>query len=417
MACSTRSYGRRCLPRPDSAKSGIRERIRLTSILLDVVDQPSLFVSMGFRFAREAKMFEMRVGFALGHVPPTAFAKQSLHETVDVGGPDLLCDLADFVEAFVVMFLDRRRTTLEILEGMTVGGQGQLDAADLADPIKRVEEGFQRIGEVGNAADVGRDRRQHVIPCQKCAGLWIVQADMVRRVTGRMEHEPFTAGEFDHIPMFDMMRDRGQELPSAEGREAEPSQSVADFGAFGTRLPGRRRRDALERTEEISHGILRMPSIALEQFHVDRQIVDGGLAVMIVGAVNVLARMALLVRGAAEMEGAVGHDLRAALLVDLYGTPEMIGMGVGDEDGVDVSWLEAGLFQAIHDRLPGRGSRKAGINHRRAVLVDQRVHVDMAEPGNRDRELHAQDILRDLADLFAGVLLFLSFGSTHRHLL
>ena len=91
----------------------------------------------------------------------------------------------------------------------------------------------------------------------------------------------------------------------------------------------------------------------------------------------------------------------------------MVGMGVGDEDGVDVAGGEAGLLQAVGDRVPGPGVGETRIDDGDAVLVDHGVHVDVAQPGNPDRELHAQDVLRDLADLVACVFLLLAFRLLH----
>ena len=99
--------------------------------------------------------------------------------------------------------------------------------------------------------------------------------------------------------------------------------------------------------------------------------------------------------------------------MDTYGTPEMIGVGMGNEDGVDMTGLEASLLQAMQDRIPGGGSGESRVDQCGAVVIDQRVHVHMAQSGNADRELHAKNIFRDFADLFLCVFLLLSFRSTH----
>jgi hypothetical protein len=86
-------------------------------------------------------------------------------------------------------------------------------------------------------------------------------------------------------------------------------------------------------------------------------------------------------------------------------------MRVGDEDGVDVAGGEAGLLQAMGDRVPGPRIGEAGIDDGDAIVVDHRVHVDVAQTRDADRELHAQDVLRDFGDLVARVFLLLAFRS------
>ena len=85
-------------------------------------------------------MFEVGVGFTLRHVSPAAFAKESLHEAVDVGGSDVLGDIAEFIETFMVMGLDGGCAALEVSEGVSMRGEGELDAADFTDPVKRIEK-------------------------------------------------------------------------------------------------------------------------------------------------------------------------------------------------------------------------------------------------------------------------------------
>lgn len=361
----------------------------------------------------------MCVGFALGHLAPAPFSKESLHEAVDVGGADVFGDVADFLESLVVMLLDGVRTTLEIREGMAVRGQRKLDTADLTDSIEGVEEGFERIGEVRNAADMRSDRGQDMIASQERAGLGIMQADVIGGMARRVKYEPFSAGQFDDIAVFDVVCDRWKEFAAPEGGEVEPSQSLSNLASLRWALPGGRRGDPLEGAKEVSQRVLCAATVALEQLHVNGQIVDRRFAVMIVGTVHMRVPMrvctgvAFLFRGAPEMKGPMGHDFGAGLLVDTYGTPEMIGVRMGNEDGVDVAGLEASLPQAMQDRIPGGGSGETRVDQGGAVIIDQCVHVHMAQPGNDDRQLHAKNVLRDLADLFAGVFLLLSLRSAH----
>jgi len=91
---------------------------------------------MGLGLTLEPKMLEMRVGFTLGHLTPAAFAEEPLHEGVDVRSPDVLRNRADFLEAIVMMFLDRVRAPLQILEGVAMGGQRKIHVTDLADSVE-----------------------------------------------------------------------------------------------------------------------------------------------------------------------------------------------------------------------------------------------------------------------------------------
>ena len=144
-------------------------------------------------------------------------------------------------------------------------------------------------------------------------------------------------------------------------------------------------------------------------------VIDRRLDVLVLGAMGVhrFAGMVHVTRRAAKMKCTVGDDLCAAFLVNADRTAEMIRMRMRDEDRVDMSWLEPRLLQAMQDRFPRRVSRKAGIDDGSTVLVDERVHVDMAEAGHGDRELHAKNVIRNLADLRLCIFLFLSSGSIH----
>jgi hypothetical protein len=237
---------------------------------------------MRLGFPREPEMFEMRVGFALGHVAPASFSKESLHEAVDVGCADVFCDVADFLESLVVMFLDGIGTAAEVREGMAVRGQREVDTADLTDSVEGVEEGLERIGEIRNATDMWRDRGQDMIARQECTGLGIMQADVIRGMARSVKYEPFSASQFDDVAVFDMVRDRGEEFAATEGGKVEPSQSLSDLASLRRALPRGRFRDSLESPKEVSQGVLCAATVTFEQFHVNGQIVDRRFAVMIV---------------------------------------------------------------------------------------------------------------------------------------
>lgn len=197
-----------------------------------------------------------------------------------------------------------------------------------------------------------RDRGQHVIARQEGPGLGIVEADVIGGMARRVQDKPFASGEFDHVAMLDVMRDGGKKFAATDGGKIEPPQALSQFGSLRRPFPGRRRRDALERTEKIAQGVLSTAAVALQHFHVDRKVVDRRFAVVIVGTVDVLVRprmgmadvVAILSRRPAEVERAMRDDLGARFLVNSHSATEMIGVGVGDEDGVNVTRLEAGLL-------------------------------------------------------------------------
>ena len=100
-------------------------------------------------------------------------------------------------------------------------------------------------------------------------------------------------------------------------------------------------------------------------------------------------------------------QLGARLTGDPTGAAEVVGVRVGDDDGVDVAQLEPGGLQPGLERLPGLRTGETGIDDGEAALVEEAVRVHVAEAGHPDRELHAQDAWRDLDDLLARRLLLL----------
>ena len=114
--------------------------------------------------------------------------------------------------------------------------------------------------------------------------------------------------------MFDVVRDRRQKFTATQGGEVEPSQSLSDLASFRRALPRGRRRDAFEGAKKVPQRALRTSTVALEQLHVNGEIVDRRFAVMIVGTVHMCVPMRMLTgvtfafRGTPEMKGPMGHD-------------------------------------------------------------------------------------------------------------
>ena len=83
---------------------------------------------------------------------------------------------------------------------------------------------------------------------------------------------------------------------------------------------------------------------------------------MVVVAVNVLmcagAGVLLQVaRRATEVKGSMGDDARAEFFVHAHRAAEMIRVGMGDDDGVDVLGFQVCLPKALKDGLPGALTR------------------------------------------------------------
>lgn len=209
-------------------------------------------------------MLEMGVGLTLGHLAPTAFFEESLHEAVDVGGADILRDIANFLESIVVMLLDGDRAAIEIREGMPMRGQSEINAVDLTHSVERIEEGLEWVGEIRNPSDMRRDGGQNMIAGQERARFGIVQADVIGSMAGCVEYEPFAASQFDDVAVFDMVRDGREEFAATDGGEIEPSQSLSNFTSLRSAFPRGRRRDALERAKEIAYGVLCTTPVAFE---------------------------------------------------------------------------------------------------------------------------------------------------------
>jgi hypothetical protein len=162
---------------------------------------------------------------------------------------------------------------------------------------------------------------------------------------------------------------------------------------------------ALEGAVRLVHGFaqLRRHVLVVVRF------VPGPVGVTMMGGEIVHRHLGLVRRRRGpEMEVPVRDDLRTRLLGEAHGTAEVVGMGVGDDDGVDVLHREARLAQPVLDGLPGARPGEARIDDRGAFGVEQRVAVHVAEPGQVDGELHSQHIRGDFGDLLRCRFLLLS---------
>ena len=110
----------------------------------------------------------------------------------------------------------------------------------------------------------------------------------------------------------------------------------------------------------------------------------------------------------------MGDHLGAVGVAHAPGAAEVVGVGVGDDDRVDVLGLVAGPLQPVDERPPRLRARHAGIDDGDAALVLEEVAVHVAEARQHDRQLRAQDAGRHLGDLGGGRLRLLAAGPLGR---
>ena len=146
-------------------------------------------------------------------------------------------------------------------------------------------------------------------------------------------------------------------------------------------------------------------STAVEALATPRLATDGRLPRRELGGVDV-GRLGRIEPGA---EPAVGDDVGAALTAEEAGPTEVIGVAVGDDDGVHPLQRDAGGVEPVPEALPAGRSRHARVDEGEAAFVLEGVAVHVAEPGEADERQHeAQHARRDLGDLVGGGLLLLT---------
>jgi hypothetical protein len=236
-----------------------------------------------------------------------------------------------------------------------------------------------------------------VVAGQEDVRLGIVQAEMIGRVPGRVHHEPLPARELEHVAVLDGVRDGGNDRRRAQQPHGGPAHANAERRSRALPAPGRE--SFAPRLARLLGGRIRL-------------LVVGRLVGFLLGGQIVhrdLGRLALRRRGP-EAKGVMGDDPGAGLLGEARCAPEVVGMGVRDDHGVDVARGEPRLLEPVLEGAPGAGARHPGVHHRRPLAVDDGVAVDVAEPGHADRQLHPQHVGGDFGDVGARRLLLLSSG-------
>ena len=230
---------------------------------------------------------------------------------------------------------------------MTVGRQGQRDVGEAGDMVEGVQVLQQRIVAGAVPADVGRDRRQHVVAYEQDSVLRVVQAEMVQGVARRVQRGPLPSRQLDGVAVVETGR-----------------------GLRHHELPGR------AQDTEGQHAAARRPGAGAAPGH-------GGEGV----ALGPGPGVALVGPGAPGPEGAesaLRHQLGARLLGQAAGGPEVVGVGVGDDDRVHVTQRHPDLVQTTAQGAPRQGPGHARVDHGRAPVVDQGVGVDVPQPRHVD---------------------------------
>ena len=263
----------------------------------------------------------------------------------------------------------------QVGERVAVGGQHHRHAVHGRDPVERLDVAGDGVA-VDQARDVGRDGGQHVVARQQHALGGIPQAQVVVGVARREQGEPVAAGQ-------------------------------PDRGRVGQAQAGVRRTEPLEGGSEPLHdrlAVLRdgvVDGRAPRRLDVPRQVRVGVVEVVVEGL-------------AGEVEGVEPglerlrrDDAGTGRLGQQAGGAEVVGVRVGDEHGVDPRHRDAGRLEAGAEGVPAGLARQTGVDEGDAVAVLQEVGVHVAEAGQVDGQLQAQDAGRHLRDLVGGGLLLL----------
>ena len=94
----------------------------------------------------------------------------------------------------------------------------------------------------------------------------------------------------------------------------------------------------------------------------------------------------------------------------------MVGMGMGDDHGVDPLDGQAGLLEPRDQLQPGFAPRQARIDQGDASFVFHGVAVDVAQTGKGDGELHPDHPRSDLGGVGGGRKLLLAHAAVLRRL-
>ena len=107
------------------------------------------------------------------------------------------------------------------------------------------------------------------------------------------------------------------------------------------------------------------------------------------------------------------HNVGPALPCQQACSSEMIGVRVGDHDGMDPAERDAGPLHTFQQRIPRRLAREPGVHQRKTAVILEGIGVDVTESREVDRELQAQDPGCHLDDVRRRILLLLLLDAWH----
>ena len=265
----------------------------------------------------------------------------------------------------------------EVGERVAVGGQDDGDTLQHRDALQRAEVVVERIVGVAEAADVRRDRGQHVVAREHHTVLRVEQAEVIGRVTRCVHRDPIAAGEAHDIGVLDAARRAGERL--------------ADVGKRGTvalAFDGWWREEAAPLRAPGERGVIALAVPVPGPF--DRFVADEvgallGLEAIVARPVDRVVAVTASRRGPRLAELSMGDDLGAGLVTQSRRPTEVIGMGVGHDHRVDSGERKPRAAEPGDERLPRFRPGQAGIDDGQPALVFQEVAVDVPEAGELDR--------------------------------
>ena len=103
----------------------------------------------------------------------------------------------------------------------------------------------------------------------------------------------------------------------------------------------------------------------------------------------------------------MGDDIGAGFVAQAVGPTEVVGVGMGDNNGVHIGHPEPGPIEPIDQVPPGLSAGKPRVDDGHPALVFQQVAVHVAETRHRNRQLRAQHARCHFGHLVAGRFLLL----------
>ncbi len=276
----------------------------------------------------------------------------------------------------------------QVLERVAVGGQAQVHARQLRHLVEGGDEVVEGVvGHRAQARDVRRDAGQHVVAGQQHAVLGVEQAEVVGGVARRVHADELPSAQPDalavgHPPVgpgghevaagdaaLDPAR-RARPRAAAASASGRPTGSSGRSGPAGG--PARRRRRSRARGDSTRSGSSRSKKV----------------------------------RKSVAVTSSAPASRRSFSALPKWSGCEWVTTTVWTSFTFAPTWRRRSLI-AFHVAGPG----SPGSIAVQPSSSSKQVHVDVAEPGEVDRDLSPEDPRRDLGHLRLGVLLLLAHRS------